>query len=131
MHIQNSPKDATILEKKRDSLTIAGIFIMSLLLVGRNVGLQSILSLIFNTGAILILAIAIHDKHPSTNLFILMSVAIIFSTIVTLLLVTGWHMRTWITTVGTLLGTFLCIGITQIIIQFTNGAGIKYETMSF
>ena len=60
-----------------------------------------------------------------------MSVAIIFSTIVTLLLVTGWHMRTWITTVGTLLGTFLCIGITQIIIQFTNGAGIKYETMSF
>ena len=25
----------------------------------------------------------------------------------------------------------LCIGITQIIIQFTNGAGIKYETMSF
>lgn len=132
MHIQNSPKDATILEKKRDSLTvaIAGIFIMSLLLVGRNVGLQSILSLIFNTGAILI-AIAIHDKHPSTNLFILMSVAIIFSTIVTLLLVTGWHMRTWITTVGTLLGTFLCIGITQIIIQFTNGAGIKYETMSF
>ena len=78
---------------------------MSLLLVGRNVGLQSILSLIFNTGAILI-AIAIHDKHPSTNLFILMSVAIIFSTIVTLLLVTGWHMRTWITTVGTLLGTF-------------------------
>lgn len=132
MHIQNSPKDATILEKKRDSLTvaIAGIFIMSLLLVGRNVGLQSILSLIFNTSAILI-AIAIHDKHPSTNLFILMSVAIIFSTIVTLLLVTGWHMRTWITTVGTLLGTFLCIGITQIIIQLTNGAGIKYETMSF
>ncbi|MDN8760712.1 YibE/F family protein, partial [Staphylococcus aureus] len=65
MHIQNSPKDATILEKKRDSLTVAivGIFIMSLLLVGRNVGLQSILSLIFNTGAILI-AIAIHDKHP-------------------------------------------------------------------
>ena len=103
---------------------------MSLLLVGRNVGLQSILSLIFNTGAILI-AIAIHDKHPSTNLFNLMSVAIIFSTIVTLLLVTGWHMRTWITTVGTLLGTFLCIGITQIIIQLTNGSGIKYETMSF
>jgi uncharacterized membrane protein len=30
-------------------------------------------------------------------------------------------MRTWITTVSTLLGTFLCIGITQIIIQLTNG----------
>ena len=29
------------------------------------------------------------------------------------------------------ISTFLCIGITQIIIQFTNGAGIKYETMSF
>lgn len=102
---------------------------MSLLLVGRNVGLQSILSLIFNTGAILI-AIAIHDKHPSTNLFILMSVAIIFSTIVTLLLVTGWHMRADYNS-RYVIRHILCIGITQIIIQFTNGAGIKYETMSF
>ncbi|UDI79162.1 YibE/F family protein [Staphylococcus taiwanensis] len=132
MHIQNNPKDATILEKKRDSLTVAvvGIFVMSLLLVGRNVGLQSILSLVFNTGAV-IAAIAIHDKHPSVNLFLLMSGTIILATIVTLLLVTGWHTRTWITIAGTLIGTFLSIGITQLIIQLTDGNGIKYETMSF
>ena len=62
MHIQNSPKDATILEKNAiATVAIAGIFIMSLL-VGRNVGLQSILSLIFNTGAILI-AIAMINIH--------------------------------------------------------------------
>ncbi|MCJ1657165.1 YibE/F family protein [Staphylococcus sp. NRL 16/872] len=132
LHIQKSPKDATILEKKRDSLTVAivGIFIITLLLVGRHVGLQSILSLIFNTIAIMS-AIAIHNQLPSTNLFLLMSVAVILSTIVTLLLVTGWHLRTWITALSTLLGTFLCIGITEMVIQFTGGAGIKYETMSF
>ncbi|MCI2774171.1 YibE/F family protein [Staphylococcus petrasii] len=132
LHIQKSPKDATILEKKRDSLTVAivGIFIVTLLLVGRHVGLQSILSLIFNTIAI-ISAIAIHNQLPSTNLFLLMSIAVVLSTIVTLLLVTGWHMRTWITALSTLLGTFLCIGITELVIQLTGGSGIKYETMSF
>ncbi|GGG97145.1 YibE/F family protein [Staphylococcus pragensis] len=132
LHIQKSPKDATILEKKRDSLTVAivGIFIITLLLVGRHVGLQSILSLIFNTIAI-ISAIAIHNALTSTNLFLLMSIAVILSTIVTLLLVTGWHMRTWITALSTLLGTFLCIGITELVIQLTGGSGIKYETMSF
>ncbi|WP_226386078.1 YibE/F family protein [Staphylococcus sp. Marseille-Q1834] len=132
LHIQKSPKDATILEKKRDSLTVAivGIFIITLLLVGRHVGLQSILSLIFNTIAI-ISAIAIHNALTSTNLFLLMSIAVILSTIVTLLLVTGWHMRTWITALSTLLGTFLCIGITELVIQLTGGSGVKYETMSF
>ncbi|PNZ67482.1 YibE/F family protein [Staphylococcus croceilyticus] len=132
LHIQKSPKDATILEKKRDSLTVAivGVFIITLLLVGRHVGLQSILSLIFNTIAI-ISAIAIHNQLPSTNLFLLMSIAVVLSTIVTLLLVTGWHMRTWITALSTLLGTFLCIGITELVIQLTGGSGIKYETMSF
>lgn len=132
LHIQHSPKDATILEKKRDSLTVAivGIFIMVLLFVGRNVGLQSILSLVFNTATV-ITAIAIHNHHPSINLFLLMSGGIVISTIVTLLLVTGLHIRTWITAISTLIGTFLCIGINQLIIVLTGGSGIKYETMSF
>lgn len=60
-----------------------------------------------------------------------MSIAIILSTILTLVLVTGWQKRTWVTIVATLCGTFLCVGITELLIQFTGGNGIKYETMSF
>ena len=85
------PSDATILEK-RDGLTVAivGIFIVTLLIVGKNVGLQSILSLLFNT-AFIIVSIGIHNTFSGTNLFLLMSIAIILSTILTLVLVTGWQ----------------------------------------
>ena len=132
LHIQKSPSDATILEKKRDGLTVAivGVFIVTLLIVGKNVGLQSILSLLFNT-AFIIVSIVIHNTFSGTNLFLLMSIAIILSTIITLVLVTGWQKRTWVTIIATLSGTFLCVGMTELLIQFTGGNGIKYETMSF
>ncbi|WRN87298.1 hypothetical protein T9H10_07865 [Staphylococcus aureus] len=50
LHISNKPSDAYIIEKKRDTLTviITGLFLLTVLLVGRKVGLQSILSLILN-----------------------------------------------------------------------------------
>ena len=58
-----------------------------------------------------------------------MTCAIIISTSFTLLLVTGWHSRTLII-VSTLIGTFLCVGITEVIIKL-RGNGIKYETITF
>lgn len=60
-----------------------------------------------------------------------MTGAIIFATSLTLLLVTGWHMRTLVTIISALIGTFLCVSITHIIIKLTGGNGIKYETMTF
>lgn len=132
MHIDKKPSDGYILEKKRDSLVVVvtGIFLLTILLVGRKVGLQSIISLIINTVAV-IAAIAIHNASPDFSLFGLMSTAIIISTICTLLLVTGWHWRTLVTIISTLLGTFICIGITQLVITLTGGNGLKFETMSF
>ncbi|MEJ7517455.1 YibE/F family protein, partial [Staphylococcus pasteuri] len=91
------------------TVAIVGIFIVTLLIVGKNVGLQSILSLLFNT-AFIIVSIGIHNTFSGTNLFLLMSIAIILSTILTLVLVTGWQKRTWVTIVATLSGTFLCVG---------------------
>ncbi len=130
--ISNKPSDAYIIEKKRDTLTviITGLFLLTVLLVGRKVGLQSILSLILNSIAILI-AIYIHIQHSNINLFLLMTIAMICSTVLTLLLVTGWHMRTLITIASTIIGTFLSIGLTELIIYMTDGKGIKYETMNF
>lgn len=68
LHISNKPSDAYIIEKKRDTLTviITGLFLLTVLLVGRKVGLQSILSLILNSIAILI-AIYIHIQHSNIN----------------------------------------------------------------
>ncbi|MDK7926625.1 MAG: YibE/F family protein [Staphylococcus simulans] len=130
LHINKHPNDATIIEKKRDTLVVAitGIFLLIVLWVGRKVGIQSILSLIINSGAILG-AIAIHNAVPSVSLFWLMSLAVILATVITLLLVTGWHWRTLITVISTLFGTFICVGIAELVIQATGGSGIKYETM--
>lgn len=132
LHISKKPDDANIIEKKRDSLVVAitGIFLLTILIVGKKVGLQSILSLIVNTMAV-IGAIYVHNQNGQTNLFLLMTIAIIISTSLTLLLVTGWHMRTLVTIISTLIGTFLCVGITELVIQLTGGNGIKYETMTF
>lgn len=132
LHISKNPKDATIIEKKRDTIVviITGLFLLTVLVVGKKVGLQSILSLIVNTIAVMG-AILIHDQYWAISLFFLMTCAIIISTSFTLLLVTGWHSRTLITIVSTLIGTFLCVGITEVIIKFTGGNGIKYETITF
>ncbi len=132
LHISKKPNDANIIEKKRDGLvvTITGLFLLIVLIVGKKVGLQSILSLIINTIAV-IGAIYIHNQHGQISLFLLMTFAIIVSTTFTLLLVTGWHMRTLVTIISTLIGTFLCVGVTELIIQLTGGNGIKYETMTF
>ena len=85
------PSDATILEKTRwpycgDCRHIY----RDTFNCRQNVGLQSILSLLFNT-AFIIVSIGIHNTFSGTNLFLLMSIAIILSTILTLVLVTGWQ----------------------------------------
>lgn len=132
LHIDKHPNDAYILEKKRDSLVVAvtGLFLLTVLLVGRKIGLQSILSLAINT-AVVILAIYIYNQFHIMTLFSLMSIGVIISTTLTLLLVTGWQWRTLITIVSTFLGTFICVGLTQLVIQMTDGEGLKFETMSF
>lgn len=132
LHISKSPKDASIIEKKRDSIIIfiSSVFMLSILIVGRKIGLQSLFSLVFNTGIVL-LAIYIHTLWPSISLFLLMCIGIIIATVVTLILITGLKLRSWITIISTLAGTFLSIAITELVIRLTEGNGIKYETMSF
>ncbi|KIX90912.1 YibE/F-like protein [Staphylococcus microti] len=132
LHVNASNGDAYIVEKKRDTLvvTIVSVFLLSLLIIGERIGLQSIVSLLMNTGAILI-AVWLYNQHPNLNLFLLMSLAVTLATILTLTLVIGWQTRTVVTVIATLLGTFICVGIAWLVITFTNSQGIKYETMSF
>ncbi|EKU48236.1 hypothetical protein C273_06002 [Staphylococcus massiliensis S46] len=132
LHLSKGDSQPYILEKKRDTLVIAvlGFFLLTLLFVGRKIGLTSILSLVINT-ALIFLAIWLHQHMLALNLFVIMSVMTVISTIITLLLVTGFKKRTLVTILSTLLGTFISIGILALVIQLTKGSGIKYETLSF
>ncbi|PTK10745.1 YibE/F family protein [Mammaliicoccus sciuri] len=117
---------------KRDGAVtlMTGLFLLTLLIVGRKSGLYSIISLIINV-TVLLLMIDYFMKHNNHHFFILMTATVIFSTIVSLLLVSGFKRRTFVAIISTLLGTFLSIGIAQLVMMFTNGDGVKYETMSF
>ncbi|ARJ51017.1 YibE/F family protein [Staphylococcus lutrae] len=132
LHIGKDKTDTYIIEKKRDTVivTIISLFLICLLVVGQRIGLQSIVSLLINTIAIL-LAIQLYHTYPQLDLFVLMMIATIIATTLTLWLVIGWSMRTVITIVSTLLGTFICIFIAWLVITLTDSQGIKYETMSF
>ncbi|MGK9044840.1 YibE/F family protein [Mammaliicoccus vitulinus] len=117
---------------KRDGSVIlmTGLFLLTLLLVGRKSGLYSIISLIINV-TVLLFMIDYFMKYNNHHFFVLMTATVIFSTIVSLLLVSGFKRRTFVAIISTLLGTFLSIGISQLVMMLTNSDGIKYETMSF
>ncbi|WP_457826732.1 YibE/F family protein, partial [Staphylococcus aureus] len=80
-----------------------------------------------NTAAILT-AIGIYNAHTQLNLFLVMSLAVCLATTITLWLVIGWTKRTVITILSTLIGTWLCVGISWAVIMLTHAQGIKYET---
>ncbi|WP_260981260.1 YibE/F family protein, partial [Staphylococcus hominis] len=50
---------------------------------------------------------------------------------VRLVLVSGWEKGSWVRIVGSLCGRFLCVGISELLIEFRGGNGMKYERMSF
>ncbi len=117
---------------KRDTSVVfmTGLFLFTLLMVGRKSGLYSIISLFINVSVILIM-INYFMKNDNQHFFILMAITVIFSTIISLLLVSGFSKKTFVAILSTLLGTFISIGISQLIMTLTNSNGIKYETMSF
>lgn len=132
LHLGKHAHDHYIQEKKRDTLvaTLMSVFAIALLIVGHRVGVQSILSIVLNTIAILS-AIALYNAYTHLNLFMLMSIAVLIATTITLWLVIGWTKRTIVTIISTLLGTWLSVGLSWVVIMLTHAEGIKYETMSF
>ena len=73
---------------KRDgSVTLmTGLFLLTLLLVGRKSGLYSIISLVINV-TVLLFMIDYFMKHNNHHFFILMTITVIFSTVVSLIIV--------------------------------------------
>lgn len=121
-----------IKEVKRDKyvVIVAWFFIFTLLFVGRKQGFLSIISLAVNA-IILYFALDYYLKTSGFILILVCSVSIVLFTVISLLLVNGFNEKTYSAIIATLLGTFLSLFITYLVMWFTSEKGLRYEEMQF
>jgi uncharacterized membrane protein len=129
---KDSTLTGTIKEVKRDKyvLLIAWLFLFSLLIVGKRQGLFSIISLAINA-VLLSYALDIYVKTSAISLLLACGISAILFTAISLLLVNGFNEKTYSAIIATLLGTFISLFITYLVIKLTGGKGLRYEEMQF
>ncbi|MGD2433098.1 YibE/F family protein [Bacillus velezensis] len=131
---KTSSKDisGSIIDKKRDKqlLMIAWVFIFTLLIVGKKQGFFSIVSLMFNA-VLLSFALDLYRKHPNIGLIFICGVCILIFTVISLLLVSGFHAKTYAAIAATLAGTFVSLLITYLVMLATGEKGLRYEEMQY
>ncbi|UZD74908.1 YibE/F family protein [Bacillus siamensis] len=131
---KTSSKDisGSIIDKKRDKqlLLIAWIFIFTLLIVGKKQGFFSIISLMFNA-VLLSYALDLYRKHPNIGLIFICGICILIFTVISLLLVSGFHAKTYAAIAATLAGTFVSLLITYLVMTATGEKGLRYEEMQY
>ncbi|KZM53941.1 yibE/F-like family protein [Geobacillus stearothermophilus] len=129
---ENSHLTGTIQGVKRDKyvLMAAWVFILTLLLIGKKQGLLSIISLAVNS-ILLSYALDVYLHTSGISLLIICGISIILFTTISLLLINGFNEKTYAAIVATLLGTFMSLLITYLVMQFTSEQGLRYEEMQF
>ncbi|KRE07096.1 yibE/F-like family protein [Bacillus sp. Root239] len=128
----DSTLSGTIKGVKRDTqmVTIVGLFILTLLAIGKKQGFYSIISLFINI-ILLIGALNIYVLYNHVSLLAISSIGVVIFTIVSLLLVSGKQEKTYVSIISTLLGTFLSLLIAFVVIHLTDANGLRYEGMEF
>ncbi|MGG4265862.1 YibE/F family protein [Peribacillus simplex] len=129
---ENSELTGTIKDVKRDKfvLIVAWIFILSLLIVGKKQGLFSIISMAVNA-VLLSYALDVYLNTSGISLLLISSICIILFTVISLLLSNGFNEKTYAAIVVTLLGTFMSLFITYLVMSLTSEKGLRYEEMQF
>ncbi|WP_156931846.1 YibE/F family protein [Bacillus sp. J37] len=133
---ENNGKQAlltgTIKDLKRDTyvLIAAWIFAVIVLIVGRKQGFFSLISLVVNA-VILSYALDLYLDRPDRNLIVIFSIAVILFTVISLLLANGFNEKTYAAIIATLLGTFLSLFISYLVIWLTSEEGLRYEELQF
>ncbi|MFB7638303.1 YibE/F family protein [Peribacillus butanolivorans] len=129
---ENSELIGTIKDVKRDKyvLIVAWVFILTLLIVGKKQGLFSIISLAVNA-VLLSYALDFYLSTSDISLLVICSISIILFTVLSLLLVNGFNEKTYAAIIATLLGTFLSLFITYLVMWVTSENGLRYEEMQF
>lgn len=129
---KNTELTGYIKEVKRDKylVMVAWVFIFILLIVGKKQGLLSIISLAVNA-VILSYALDIFINTSAISLLWICSISVILFTALSLLLVNGFNEKTYAAILATLLGTFLSLLITYLVMVVTAEKGLRYEEMQF
>jgi uncharacterized membrane protein len=122
----------SITDVKRDKylMIVSWVFIFTLLFVGQKQGLLSIISLAVNA-LLLSYALDVYIHTSGISLLWICSVAVILFTVISLLLVNGFNEKTYAAIAATLLGTFISLLITYVVMQLTGESGLRYEEMQF
>lgn len=129
---ENTDLSGTIMDVKRDKyiLLVAWMFIFTLLFVGKKQGLFSIISLAVNA-VLLSYALDVYLKTSGISLLWICSISVLLFTVISLLLVNGFNEKTYAAIVATLLGTFVSLFITYLVMWLTAEKGLRYEEMQF
>ncbi|NMH69376.1 YibE/F family protein [Bacillus sp. RO3] len=117
---------------KRDHylMITAWAFITLLLVVGKRQGLLSLITLGVNA-LILSYALDVYLNSENASLLVVCSIGVILFTCISLLLVNGFNEKTYAAVVATLIGTFMTLLISYVVVGFTSGEGLRYEEMQF
>ncbi len=128
----NTRLTGNIIEVKRDKyiLMVAWVFIFTLLFVGKKQGLLSIISLAVNA-VLLSYALDVYLNTSGISLLWICSISVILFTVISLLLVNGFNEKTYAAIIATLLGTFISLLITYLVMWLTAEKGLRYEEMQF
>lgn len=128
----NSVLTGSIKDVKRDKylLVITWLFIFTLLLIGKRQGLYALISLVISA-IILAIAIEVYVNTANISLLVICGISIILFTVISLLLVNGFNEKSYAAIIATLLGTFLSLLITYLVMLFTSEEGLRYEEMQF
>ncbi len=129
---ENTDLTGTISDVKRDKYVVitAWVFIFTLLLVGKKQGLLSIISLAVNA-ILLSYALDVYLKKFRHQFAIDLRYQCYFIYGPSLLLVNGFNEKTYAAIAATLLGTFISLFITYLVMWITSENGLRYEDMQF
>ncbi|MGN4427212.1 YibE/F family protein [Bacillus cereus group sp. MYBK30-1] len=121
-----------ITDVKRDKyVLISGwIFVFVLIFIGKRQGFFSIISLAINV-VLLSYALDVYLHTLNSNLLLICSVSVILIIFISLLLTNGFNEKTFAAIFSTILGTFISLLITYLIIWLTAEKGLRYEEMQF
>jgi uncharacterized membrane protein len=121
-----------ITDVKRDKyVLISGwIFVFVLIFIGKRQGFFSIISLAINV-VLLSYALDVYLHTLNSNLLLICGVSVILIIFISLLLTNGFNEKTFAAIFSTILGTFISLLITYLIIWLTDEKGLRYEEMQF
>ncbi|WP_367342009.1 YibE/F family protein [Limosilactobacillus sp.] len=123
---------ANVSDLKRDYVLVFLIWltVVSLLLMMRWDGLRTVLSLVANS-VLFILAIELDKAWQGADVLAIFSTLAVLFTIISLAMILGPTKRMVATSLATLAGTFLALGISFAVFSLTNERGIHYESMLY